>query len=73
MMQKVYGDECLSRSTIYEWFKRFEEGRENLNGDERSGLPISAVNEENVEIAWEFIKKRAKIIVPKGPTVQNQK
>ena len=37
MMKKVYGDDCLSRSHIHEWFKRFEEGRKALVDDERSG------------------------------------
>ena len=60
MMQKVYDDECLSRPTIYEWFKRFQEGRRDLNGDERSGRTKSAVNEENVEILREFIEKELK-------------
>ena len=61
MMQKNYGDECVSRSTIYEWFKRFIlEGQEDLNDDERSGRPRSAVNEENVEIVREFINNKSK-------------
>jgi hypothetical protein len=25
---EVYGDECLSRTQVFEWFKRFKEGRE---------------------------------------------
>ena len=50
MIQKVYGDEYLSRPTIEKWFKRFKNGRGDLNDDEPSGWPISAVNEENVEI-----------------------
>ena len=37
MMKKVYGDDYLSRSRIHEWFKRFHEGREALENDERSG------------------------------------
>ena len=39
MMKKVYGDDCLSRGRIREWFKRFQEGREALEDDERSGRP----------------------------------
>ena len=34
MMKKDYGDDCLSRSRIYEWFKRFQEGREALEDNE---------------------------------------
>ena len=51
MMQKVYCNECLFLPTIYEWFGRFKEGRQDLNNDGRSGRPRSAVNEENVDIA----------------------
>ena len=47
MMKKVYGDDCLSRSRIHEWFKRFQEGREALQDDERSGRPRNVLNEEN--------------------------
>ena len=46
--------------TIYKWFKWRKEGREDLNNDERSAWPRSAVNEENVEIVGEFIKKKQK-------------
>ena len=60
IVQKVYGDECLSRRTIYKRFKRFKEGREDLNDDKCSNRPKSAVNEENVKIVPEFIKKESK-------------
>ena len=59
-MHKVYGDECLSRLTIHEWFKRFKEGQEDLNDDERSGRPRSALNKENVGIVRIFMKKEPK-------------
>ena len=55
MMKKVYGDDCLSRSRIHEWFKRFQEEREALEDGERSGRPRNVVNEENAEIVREFI------------------
>jgi len=29
-LKKVYGDECLSRTQVFEWFKRFKEGREEI-------------------------------------------
>jgi hypothetical protein len=28
LLKKVYGYECLSRTQVFEWFKRFKEGRE---------------------------------------------
>jgi len=30
LLKKVYGDECLSRTQVFEWFKRFKEGREEI-------------------------------------------
>jgi hypothetical protein len=27
LLVEVYGDECLSRTQVFEWFKRFKEGR----------------------------------------------
>lgn len=60
MMKQVYGDDCLSRSRVHEWFKRFQEGREDLEDDERSGRPRETVNEENTEIVRQFIKKEPK-------------
>ena len=59
-MKKVYGADCPSRSRIHEWFKRFQEDREALEDDERSGRPRNVVNEENAEIGREFITKEPK-------------
>ena len=59
-MKKVYGDDCLTRSRIHEGLKRFHEGREALEDDERSGRPRCVVNEENAEIVLEFIRKEPK-------------
>ena len=56
MVKKVYGNDCLFRSLIHEWFKRLQEGREALEDDEHSGRPRNVVNEENAEIVREFIE-----------------
>ena len=34
LWKKIYGDECLSRTQVFEWFKRIKEGREEI-GDEQ--------------------------------------
>jgi len=34
LLKKVYGDECLSRTQVFEWFKGFKEGREEIGDDE---------------------------------------
>ena len=31
MLKEVYGNECLSRTQVFGWFKRFKEGRETID------------------------------------------
>jgi transposase len=42
MLQTVCGDEALSRSCVFDWFKRFKDGREDLQDDPRSGRPSAS-------------------------------
>jgi hypothetical protein len=39
MLQSVYGDEALTHSSVFEWFKRFKNGHEDLQDDSRSSTP----------------------------------
>lgn len=48
MIRHGFGDEALSRTTVFTWWKRFKEGRETLEDDERCGRPATAVHNENV-------------------------
>ncbi|XP_077416144.1 protein GVQW3-like [Vanacampus margaritifer] len=49
LLQQVYGDETMSRSRVFEWCKRFKEGREDVEDDPRSGRPTTSRTEANVE------------------------
>lgn len=49
MVKQAYGEEALSRTTTHLWFTRFVAGRESLEDDARSGRPVTAVTEENVQ------------------------
>lgn len=46
--------------TVYDWYTRFKEGREDVNDDERSGRSREAVNEEKIKIVNDFIKNEPK-------------
>jgi len=37
MLKGVYGSECLSRAQVFEWFKKFKEGRETTKDEPRPG------------------------------------
>ena len=60
MMIQVYGDNCLSRSRVHEWYKRFSEGRESLEDDEHVGQPKFVITPNNIEKVREFIKREPK-------------
>jgi transposase len=46
-MQAQYGDNCLSRSKIYEWIDHFKKGRTSVCDEERSGRPSVSGTENN--------------------------
>ena len=37
MLQTIYWASCLNRASVFEWHKRFKEGRESVKDDERCG------------------------------------
>ncbi|KAJ8946216.1 hypothetical protein NQ318_013027 [Aromia moschata] len=45
MLKEVYGNECLSHTQVFEWFKRFKEGRETTKDDPRPGRHSTSKNE----------------------------
>ena len=48
-LRKVYGIHSMSEPRVYEWFKRFRDGRTSAENDVRCGRPATAVTEENIE------------------------
>ena len=41
---EVYGKECMSRTRVFEWHKRFREGRADVEDDEHSRRPTISKN-----------------------------
>ena len=37
MLQTAFGASCMKRASVFEWHKRFKEGRESVRDDERCG------------------------------------
>ena len=37
MLKTVFGASCMNRASVFEWHKRFNEGRESVRDDERCG------------------------------------
>ena len=37
MLQTAFGASCMNRTSVFEWHKRFKEGRESVSDSERCG------------------------------------
>ena len=37
MLQRAFRPSCMNRALVFEWYKRFNEGRESVRDDERCG------------------------------------
>ncbi|KAJ8955159.1 hypothetical protein NQ318_009052 [Aromia moschata] len=42
ILKEVYKNKCLFRTQVFEWFKRFKEGRETTEDDQRPGRPSTS-------------------------------
>ena len=49
MLVQVYGREAMSKNGVYEWFKRFREGKETTEGEPRSGRPSASRTTEMIK------------------------
>jgi hypothetical protein len=48
MLQNVFGDKTMSRTTTYEWYRRFKDSRTSLEDDPRSGRPSTSTDEDPI-------------------------
>jgi hypothetical protein len=49
MLTEAYGADARKTSSVFEWYKKFKEGREDVKDDERTGRPKTQRTDENME------------------------
>jgi hypothetical protein len=49
ILSRDYGGEAVKKSCVFEWHKRFKEGRKIVEDEESSGRPRCNRTDENVE------------------------
>jgi transposase len=57
LLKIVYGDECLSLTQVFEWFKRFKEGRKESGDDQRPGHPSTSETDANIKKVGEIVRQ----------------
>ena len=63
LLQEVYGNDTMSRTRLFEWHRRFKEGREEVEDDQRSGMPSTSRTDENVERVRQKVRSDRRLTV----------
>ncbi|GFX00422.1 protein GVQW3 [Trichonephila clavipes] len=63
LLKEVYGSESLSRARVFEWFKRFKDGRQDVEDDSRPGHPSTSKTDENVEKVASLIRSDRRLSI----------
>jgi transposase len=50
MLTEAYSVHAMTISSVFEWHKRFKEGREDVKDDERTGRPKTHPTDENCSL-----------------------
>jgi hypothetical protein len=56
MLTEAYGADCMSRARVFEWHKRFSDGRGDVEDDECPGRPCTSKTNENVEKIEQIVR-----------------
>lgn len=56
LLKEAYGENSLSRARVFEWYKRFSEGRESSEDDQRPGRPVSVSTPQTVTKINEIVR-----------------
>ena len=63
MLRDVYGDSSMSRTRVFEWHKRFVEGREDVEDDPKSGRPCTSTTDTNIEKVRQLVRSDRRLTI----------
>lgn len=55
----------MSKTRVYDWYKRFKEGRQDVEDEDRPGRPKPSITEDNVEQVKKMIFENRRITIRK--------
>ena len=68
-MKVQYGDSCWSQGRMYDWVERFQNGRQNISDEHRSGRPVSVASETVKQQVELFFQRASASLRTGGPSV----
>ena len=63
MLQTAYGSSCMNRSSVFQWHKRFKEGRESVRDDERCGRSREVRTSEMIGQINDFMNRDRRVSI----------
>ena len=63
MLQTAFGASCMNQASVFEWHKRFKEGRESLRDDERCGRSKEVNTPELIGKIKNFMDKDRRVSI----------
>jgi len=63
LLQKAYGEDAMSRTQVFDWFRRFKEGRTSVKNDPRSGRPSTSRSEEMIAKVRTIVRNNRRLTV----------
>ena len=63
LLQTAYGNDSLKRSAVFNWHKRFREGRESLEKNDRTGRPATSRNDEKINADVIVVNENRRITI----------
>jgi len=63
LLQQAYGEDAMGRTQVFDWFRRFKEGRTSVGSDPRSGRQSTTRNEEMIAEARTIVRNRRRLTV----------
>nr|KAF6342889.1 GVQW motif containing 3 [Pipistrellus kuhlii] len=63
LLKEAYGTEVMSRARVYDWHKRFKEGREDVRDNARSGRPVTHRTDENIQKVKDLVYSNRQLTV----------
>ena len=63
LLQTAFGASCMNRASVFEWHKRFKEGRESVRDDERCGRSKEVRSPELIGQIKNFMDKDRRVSI----------
>ena len=63
ILTKAYGESAMSKTRVYEWYERFQDGREDVEDDESPGSLSTSTTDEKVDKLKEMVMNDRRITI----------